>query len=336
MKLSKYLTTLGLMIGLMSANMIEIPFINIKNNATAITIPNFSPSANFRNGTLTVEIPAPLIQAGLSEVLRANEGEIKSTEFQKVKLSNMRATLTNGGIRVLGDWTFSVRERIAKNPFTGKWNHTPWVTEKGTFHQDFNLSVVNGQLRASTNGRPNVSSSAWYGVIIDEIIHHLDVRNNVKNQLDAQLSSFNGLNLQGMLVQYGASTATSQLGVDQNQVSSFINSNVGGIDGNFNGIRLAISLSIPSLQSPQDRLRSGFYSRVGMNPPGIIYLWPSPWDGGKTDVWCDVPNHSMYTRHINKIGSAIEVSNLDSIKNSARYWSKPCTDDVFEHSRVQH
>lgn len=86
----------------------------------------------------------------------------------------------------------------------------------------------------------------------------------------------------------------------------------------------------------QDRFRSGFYSHVGMNPPGIIYRWPSPWNGGTTDVWCDVPNHNMYVKHINNIGSAIEVNDLGSVRNTANYWSKPCTDDVFEHPRVQH
>ena len=88
--------------------------------------------------------------------------------------------------------------------------------------------------------------------------------------------------------------------------------------------------------NPSIRYRPGFYSRVGMNPPGIIYLWPSPWDGGKTDVWCDIPNHDMYVGNLNNIGSAIEVSNLETVKDSAKYWSKPCSDDVFQQSRVQH
>ena len=264
MRLSKFLTTLGLITGLVSANIIEIPSIKVTNNATAITIPNFSPSANFRNGTLTVEIPTALIQAGLSETLRANEGEIKSTEFNKIFLSNMRATLVNGGIRVSGNWKFHHRERLGRNPFTGRTTHTPWVIVEGTFYQDFNLSVANGQLRASTNGRPDVSSSAWYGVIVDEIIHHMQVRQNVKDQLDAQLSSFNGLNLQRMLIDYGANTTANQLGVNQNQVSSFINSNVGRINANFNSSRLAISLSIPSLQTPPSQpVASPSQGRVG-------------------------------------------------------------------------
>ena len=90
-----------------------------------------------------------------------------------------------------------------------------------------------------------------------------------------------------------------------------------------------------AVSNPSIRYRPGFYSRVGMNPPGIIYLWPSPWDGGKTDVWCDVPNHDMYVRNLNNIASAIEVNNLETVKNSAKYWSKPCSDDVFQQSRVQ-
>lgn len=101
------------------------------------------------------------------------------------------------------------------------------------------------------------------------------------------------------------------------------------------------NVGVPTLTFAQTiqsaiRYRSGFYSRVGMNPPGIIYLWLSPWDGGKTDVWCDVPNHDMYVRNLNNIGSAIEVNNLETVKNNAKYWSKPCSDDVFQQSRVQH
>ncbi|MFM6005091.1 MAG: hypothetical protein ACKPA7_15915, partial [Sphaerospermopsis kisseleviana] len=91
----------------------------------------------------------------------------------------------------------------------------------------------------------------------------------------------------------------------------------------------------PPPVSNSGRFEPGFFSRIGMNPPGIIYLWPSPWDGGRTDVWCNVPNHSMYVRHLNDIGSAIEVNSLEAVTNSARYWSQPCSDDVFQHSRVQ-
>lgn len=83
------------------------------------------------------------------------------------------------------------------------------------------------------------------------------------------------------------------------------------------------------------RLKPGFYSRIGMKPPGIIYLWPSPWDGGKTDVWCNVPNHTMYANHIDSVGAAIGVPDLESVKNTAKYWSQPCGDSVFNQSRIQ-
>jgi len=87
-------------------------------------------------------------------------------------------------------------------------------------------------------------------------------------------------------------------------------------------------------QAGSERLQPGFYSRIGMNPPGIVYLWPSPWNGGTTDVWCNVPNHAMFTRHYGDI-SLYEVDNLDKVTATADYWSQACTDDVFAHSRVQ-
>jgi hypothetical protein len=44
---------------------------------------------------------------------------------------------------------------------------------------------------------------------------------------------------------------------------------------------------------------------------------------------------STYVRNLNNIGSAIEVNSLEVVKNSGKYWSQPCTDDVFQQSRVQ-
>lgn len=85
----------------------------------------------------------------------------------------------------------------------------------------------------------------------------------------------------------------------------------------------------------QARFKPGFYSHIAMKPPGIIYVWPSPWDSGLTDVWCGVPNHEMYVRHIDTIGSAMEVENLDKVKSQAKYWSQDCSDDVFQQSREQ-
>lgn len=73
---------------------------------------------------------------------------------------------------------------------------------------------------------------------------------------------------------------------------------------------------------------SGFYSRIGMNPPGIVYVWPNPWDGGKTDVWCDLPDHNMFARHHTKV-PLHEVRRLESVTEKAAYWSQPCGDDII-------
>ena len=89
-----------------------------------------------------------------------------------------------------------------------------------------------------------------------------------------------------------------------------------------------------SLNSVATRYKPGFYSRIGMNPPGIIYLWPSPWDGGKTDVWCNLPNHEMFARNQSKV-PLYQVKDLETVQQSAAYWSEPCTDGVFAHSTVQ-
>jgi V8-like Glu-specific endopeptidase len=122
----------------------------------------------------------------------------------------------------------------------------------------------------------------------------------------------------------------------RSQVSFFTQNYTPG-QGNIGVPTLAFGTAIreASYRTNSGRFKPGFYSRVGMNPPGIIYFWPSPWDGGRTDVWCNVPNHSMYARNLNNIGSAMQVSNLAAVQNTAKYWSQACSDDVFRHSRVQ-
>lgn len=101
------------------------------------------------------------------------------------------------------------------------------------------------------------------------------------------------------------------------------------------GGKLISEINIIQSAAFKARFKPGFYSYTAMKPPGIIYLWPSPWDSGLTDVWCGVPNHEMYVRHIGVIGSAIEVEDLDKVKNQAKYWSQDCSDDVFQQSKQQ-
>jgi hypothetical protein len=79
------------------------------------------------------------------------------------------------------------------------------------------------------------------------------------------------------------------------------------------------------------RYKPGFYYQM---EKGFIYLWPTPWDSGLTDTWCDLPNEDMYRRHAATIGQATEAE-LDRVKKQSTYWSQPCSDDVFQHSRQQ-
>ena len=214
----------------------------------SVNIPNFEPSANYRNGVLNINIPATLLQGALSEALRANEGRIKDTEFQRLELKNMRTTLRNGGIRINGNWHFEARERTFCNPLNGSCSHTPWAGLDGHFHQDFNISVNNGRLLAETSGRPHVSSSRWYGIIVEEVVHHMGARGDIKRDLDQELANFNGLDLQGLLINYGANAVASQFGVNPGTIRNFINSHVGDINASVQSSGLTISLGLPRMR----------------------------------------------------------------------------------------
>jgi hypothetical protein len=83
---------------------------------------------------------------------------------------------------------------------------------------------------------------------------------------------------------------------------------------------------------PQDnsgRLTPGLYANPGMNPPGVVYLFRSPWDGGATDVWCNIPNHDLYTFAMNQRNEpARENFPLSFAQSNAAYWSMPCASNM--------
>lgn len=73
------------------------------------------------------------------------------------------------------------------------------------------------------------------------------------------------------------------------------------------------------------QLAPGFYSFRDMRPAGIYLVWPSPWNGGATSVFCDVPDHEMYARHVGEYAQ-YEVKDLAAVRAHAPYWSRPCSE----------
>jgi hypothetical protein len=233
----------------------------------AVTIPNFRPGATYNNGTLEVSIPQALLAGAIDQILRANEGRIKDTEFQKVDIRNMRFSLvqerfdpcgnrpncipsgterTESGFRVEGQWQFQFRERLVRNPFTGNWTHTPWTSVSGSFSQPLYFRVNNSRLDLQPGGL-TLRGDRWYADAVAPIATLFGVQGQIKENLRNAIQDINGMDLRQILIEYGSSEVENRAGIGRQVVSQLIDQNLGGIGAQVSGGNLVVSISLPNV-----------------------------------------------------------------------------------------
>lgn len=220
---------------------------SINPSVVAITIPNFRPSATYTNGQLNVSIPQALLAAGIDQVLRANEGRVKDTEFQKVDISNMRFSLVRepydpcgnrpnclpsdrpmtNGLRVDGRFQFQFREKIGCA--FGKCHYTPWSSISGNFSQPLYFRVANSRLDLNPGGL-TLRGDRWYADAVAPIANLFGVQGQIRENLRRTIQDFNGMDLRQVLIEYGSQQVANQLGVNQSTVNGLINvGNIGAV-----------------------------------------------------------------------------------------------------------
>ncbi len=208
----------------------------------AINLPNFQPRASFNNGVLQVAIPVSLLEGPINDILRANEGRYKETNFQRMDVSSMRVAFADGGFTVNGNWQFQAREYLGS--VFGRKKYTPWASISGSFSQGFNVRVNNGALVAQA-GKTNIrGANKWYGDILDAVISRMGVNGAVNKQVNQSLQRINGMNLQQLLVSTGSAQAAQALGISQEEATRLINARVGGINANIAGGNLNLTVKV--------------------------------------------------------------------------------------------
>jgi len=208
----------------------------------AFNFPNFQPQAVVSGNTLQVSIPVSLLEGPINDILRANEGRYKDTDFQKMDVSNMRVSFGNGGFTVNGNWRFQAREYLGST--FGKKHYSPWVSVSGSFAQGFNVRVNSGKLIAEAGKTDIRGADKWYGEIVNALIARMKVNGQVNQQINQGLQSINGMNVQQLLVNAGSAQVAQALGITNSAASQLINSRVGGINANISGGRLQIAVNV--------------------------------------------------------------------------------------------
>lgn len=208
----------------------------------ALNLPNFQPRASFSNGVLQIAIPVSLLEGPINDILRANEGRYKDTDFQRMDVSGMRVAFADGGFTVNGNWRFQAREYLGS--VFGKKKYTPWTSISGSFSQGFNVRVNNGVLVAQA-GKTNIrGANKWYGDILDAVISRFGVNGAANKRVNQNLQRINGMNVQQLLVSAGSDSAAQALGISRDEAIRLINARVGGANASISGGNLNVAVKV--------------------------------------------------------------------------------------------
>ncbi|MCU0543947.1 MAG: hypothetical protein MUE44_17515 [Oscillatoriaceae cyanobacterium Prado104] len=218
------------------------PITPTPNQLIAVTIPNLRPEASVNNGVLQVAIPVSFLEGPINSILRANGGRYKDTDYQRLDVNDMRVSFAEGGLVVNGNWRFQAREYLGS--VFGRKKYTPWVSVSGSFSQPFSVKVKNGRLFAEAGKTDIRGANKWYGDIVDALISRFRVNGAVNQRINQELQSFNGMNLQQLLVKTGSDSVAKALGISSNDASQLIGSRTGNINANITGGSLKLSVAV--------------------------------------------------------------------------------------------
>ena len=205
-------------------------------------IPNLQPKASVSNGVLQVAIPVSFLEGPLNSIVHANGGRYKDTDYQRFDVSDMRVSFAEGSIVINGNWRFQAREYLGS--FLGKKKYTPWASISGSFSQPFRVNVRNGKLFAEAGKTDIRGANKWYGDIVDALISRFRVNGVVNQRINQELQSFNGMNVQQLVVKAGSDSVAKALGISSNDASKLIDSRTGNINANITGGSLRLSVSV--------------------------------------------------------------------------------------------
>lgn len=219
----------------------SVPIAPTESELIAFNIPNFQPSVSFSNGVLQLGIPTAYFRGFMDQILAANGGRMKDTDFNRVDIRNMRvASFRDGGFAVYGEWQVQHRELLGS--VFGKKHYSPWVSVSGSFTQNFDVSIRDRKLNVKAGKNDIKGASKWYGAIVDSLVPLLGVNGKVTNGINAQLKSINGMDVVQLLSQFGSDKVASALGIDRNAVNQLLNQST--VDAKFTGDQLVISAKV--------------------------------------------------------------------------------------------
>lgn len=174
-----------------------------------LDLTNFELPTFVNDNTLEFGIPAQYLIQPINSHIRKYEGLIKDSESEKVKLEDLVFCLREGGFVVKGNISVQVRKLLGEAPILGTV-YTPWITVNGSFAEDLTIDIVEGRLNISHSQLHfSCTDERYQKLIIDFISPYLE--KEVIRGINNQISSFNGLTLEELLLNYGKAKIQQKL-----------------------------------------------------------------------------------------------------------------------------
>lgn len=184
---------------------------------------NFKLPVTVNNGTIEVGIAEPYIAEPIRAYIHKYEGQIRNTEEEKINIENLQFYFREGGFAVQGDVKVEVRKLLSQAPIIGAV-YTPWMTLSGSFVEELTVDVVEGRLNVSHSQLRLSTTEGWYKKLFDDFVFPY-LQNEVVKQIDEQVSNFNGMTLDELVLKYGKERLSQAFGenlLSDNRVNTFL------------------------------------------------------------------------------------------------------------------
>jgi hypothetical protein len=244
----KKFTTTVLITSILLASCSGLPSLSVESSPiNGICIENFELTIG-SNRRLSATIPPDCLEnkLQLGQKLQSKQGRVKDTSFNKVDVTNLKGMFIDGGYKLQGDWRLQHREFLLRDIFTNRNHYTPWTNDIGTFYQEYQIKIENGNIvvNPGDHGFTKDSQGFLRDLLGDYLVYgEGNFRDKFADDIKNGLQELQGKTVTQILIDANVpKNIASKIPVSEEQVITFLNSGTGKLNAQMSSRGLDISL----------------------------------------------------------------------------------------------